>query len=105
MSRNKNVDVFRACALLTVIIYHCWVLTGSRSFAFSWLTNFVALGGESGVTAFFVLSGFGIFYSLDSMANHGGINYPAFMKKLFVRIYLYWWFFLLQTASTFLIMA
>lgn len=86
MSRNKNVDVFRACALLTVIIYHCWVLTGSRPFAFSWLTNFVALGGESGVTAFFVLSGFGIFSSLDSMANRGGINYPAFMKKRFVRI-------------------
>lgn len=86
MSRNKNVDIFRACALLTVIIYHCWVLTGSRPFAFSWLTNFVALGGESGVSGFFVLSGFGIFYSLDNMSNRGRIDYPVFMKKRFVRI-------------------
>lgn len=84
--RNKNVDIFRACALLTVVIYHCWVLTGSRPFVLSWITNFVALGGESGVTAFFVLSGFGIFHSLDRMAAQGGINYPAYLKKRFIRI-------------------
>ncbi len=86
MARNKNIDVFRAAALLLVMIYHCWVLTGSKMLISPTVTNFIALGGETGVTAFFVLSGFGIFLAIDKDAEKGNFHYFSFFKKRFYRI-------------------
>jgi peptidoglycan/LPS O-acetylase OafA/YrhL len=87
MSRNKNVDVMRAVALLIVMIYHGWVLTGSVSFNYSGVTLLVALGGEIGVTAFFALSGYGIYHSLRGMEEkQGKINYKEFWLKRIKRI-------------------
>lgn len=86
MTRNKNIDVFRAVALLLVMVYHCWVLTGSKMLLSPAVTNVVALGGEIGVTAFFVLSGFGIFLSIDKNIEKGNFNYFSFLIKRFYRI-------------------
>lgn len=86
MSRNKNIDVFRSCALLLVMIYHCWVLMGSRKLGISIINNFVVLGGEIGVTAFFAISGFGIYLSLDTAYKNGTFNYISFLKRRFFRI-------------------
>ena len=85
--RNKNVDIFRACSLLMVLIYYCWVLLGSEPYKLSVVNLIVSLGGEIGVTAFFVLSGYGIYYSLRRMdSSETGINYKNFLLKRFMRI-------------------
>lgn len=88
MERNKNLDIFRAIALLMVMIYHGWVLTGSHPFCGTLITLLVSLGGEIGVTAFFALSGYGIYCSLQKMElNNGKIDYLRFLKNRAKRIY------------------
>lgn len=85
--RKNNVDIVRACALLIMVVYHAWVLTGSAGCYPNILLTFVMLGGEIGVTAFFVLSGFGIFYSLQNQENKDGcIRFAAFICRRFERI-------------------
>jgi len=53
--RSYTMDIFRVAALLLVLVYHSWALTGSLPFRYGALTLVVALGGEIGVTAFFAL--------------------------------------------------
>lgn len=87
MVRNRNVDIFRAISLLMVMIYHGWVLTGAYSFKYSILALVFPLGGEIGVTAFFALSGYGIYFSLAGMEKKmGEISYVEFLKKRVKRI-------------------
>lgn len=87
MVRNRNVDIFRAISLLMVMIYHGWVLTGAYLFRYSIITMLVSLGGEIGVTAFFSLSGYGIYFSLTGMEKKlGKIDYAEFLKKRAKRI-------------------
>lgn len=60
MGRNKNVELYRSIFLLSVIIYHIYILAGCT--VKNWLLhNAINLGGEIGVTGFFILSGFGIY--------------------------------------------
>nr|MCR5701460.1 acyltransferase [Lachnospiraceae bacterium] len=97
--RKKNVDIIRAMALLLVVVYHAWVLSGSHEIPFFPLKLLVSLGGEIGVTIFFLISGFGLFYSLDRKEQ----NYFCFMKRRFVRIapeyYVFLMFLLFFTPS------
>jgi peptidoglycan/LPS O-acetylase OafA/YrhL len=87
LNRNKNVDIFRAVALLLVVIYHGWVLMGSVPLRPSFLMLVVMLGGEIGVTAFFALSGYGIYHSLWRMeATIGKISYKDYWVKRIRRI-------------------
>jgi peptidoglycan/LPS O-acetylase OafA/YrhL len=72
--------------LLIVIIYHIWVLSGSVSINNSVSAIFIMLGGEIGVTAFFVLSGFGIYYACSNMIQKENLKFSLFMKKRLVRI-------------------
>ena len=90
--RNRNADIFRAIALLLVVTYHSWVLTGSNEIFIYPVRLLVALGGEIGVTSFFILSGFGIYYSLNKTDN---ISFSSFMKKRFIRIAPEYYIFLL----------
>lgn len=85
-NRNRNVDILRALSLLLIIIYHIWVLTGSIPFRFGLVTMIISLGGEIGVTAFFALSGYGIYCSISKMEEQGTLKYGAFMKKRLSRI-------------------
>lgn len=64
LKRNKSIDILRAGALLIVLTYHLWVLTGSVAIMLPIVDTIVPLGGELGVTLFFLLSGYGIYYSL-----------------------------------------
>lgn len=84
--RNKNIDICRALSLLLILIYHGWVVCGSAATRFELIHMIVSLGGEIGVTAFFILSGYGIFCSLDKMLQSGEFSYWMFMKKRAVRI-------------------
>lgn len=64
--RNYNIDLFRAFSILLIVIYHSWVLLGSISLPWLWLDTIIKLGGEIGVTAFFALSGYGIYCSITN---------------------------------------
>lgn len=86
MARNRNIDIVRAAALLLVLIYHCWVKIGSVPIGNSAVQLVVQLGGEIGVTAFFALSGYGIYHSLYRTERSGEIHFFSFMKKRLQRI-------------------
>lgn len=86
MERNKNVDICRGGATLLVVLYHVWVLCGAVPFRSNVLTAIISLGGEVGVTAFFLLSGYGIYCSLSATDMRGKISLLPFMKKRLARI-------------------
>lgn len=66
MQRSENVDKVRAAACILVLVYHCWAVCGSIPIHVPVIREWIALGGDLGVTAFFVLSGYGIYVSLHS---------------------------------------
>ena len=76
--RNRNIDVIRAIMILWIALYHAWVVCGAIPFSNSAVDTLIRLGGEIGVTAFFMLSGFGIYYSLSSMENAGKFDFKIF---------------------------
>lgn len=85
--RNQNVDFLRAIAMLVIIIYHCYVLSGNPWSSHIWINTLMSFGGEIGVTLFFVLSGFGIFCSLHVKdSNQNMPNWRTFMKQRCIRI-------------------
>ena len=89
MEKNKvvGIDIVRAGALLLVVMYHIWVLGPQNQLPIASAQRFLQLGGEIGVTLFFSLSGFGIFYSLNSTEKREGrIQYLPFLKKRCIRI-------------------
>lgn len=104
--RNKNIDIFRAGSLLLVMVYHCWILAGSQPSGIHGLTLILSLGGEIGVTAFFALSGYGIFCSLRNMDARGGVNYLYYLKKRIIRIipqyYLFFFIFIMVLDASWL---
>jgi len=77
MKRNKNVEIIRAISILLVMLYHFWVLSG-KELSFVPVRTVISMGGELGVTMFFVLSGFGIYTLLDSETSRD-IPYGKFI--------------------------
>lgn len=86
IERNYNIDILRALCTLLIVVYHSWVQCGSVPFSSSLITTMVSLGGEIGVTAFFALSGYGIYCSLHNSMEKGGTKFCGFMKKRVQRI-------------------
>ena len=62
MKRIKNIDLLRAGAILYIMLYHCYVLSGQPWQAHTAIHTILTLGGEVGVTLFFLLSGYGIYH-------------------------------------------
>jgi peptidoglycan/LPS O-acetylase OafA/YrhL len=60
MKRNKNIDIIRAFAILMVLIYHIYAITGIAT-KNNIIDTFLIYGGVVGVCIFFILSGFGIY--------------------------------------------
>ncbi len=86
MKRNRTIDIFRTIAILSVLIYHFYVLCNYPYAEYKLLNRIISTGGETGVTLFFIISGFGIFVSLQKMDNNGSLTYRSFLKKRFLRI-------------------
>jgi len=86
MQRNRGVDIYRTAALLLVLIYHAWVVCGQPGISIPVISTLVSLGGEIGVTAFFLLSGFGIYNSLQSMEEKGCLTFKNHIWKRFYRV-------------------
>lgn len=89
MERNTNVDIVRSICIILIIAYHCYIIVGNNiGQNLSLISPIMNLGGEIGVTLFFILSGFGIFKSLSLMeSKDGNINFRIFLKKRLRRIY------------------
>lgn len=80
-------DLMRAIALFLVMIYHGWVLEGQPRLPGQFAKFYIQHGGEIGVTAFFVLSGFGITLSLiRNEEKHGRVALKEFYKGRVIRI-------------------
>ena len=88
MKRYENVDMLRSLAIITIIVYHCFAITMPTLSHVLYVDKLIGYGGEIGVTLFFVLSGFGIAYSIINAENKDGKGYTwiAFMKKRITRI-------------------
>ncbi len=84
--KNKNVDIIRALALLLVLFYHAWVVCDSFQIKNQVVLTIIMLGGEIGVTTFFLLSGYGIYCSLRNSENKGSVLFFEFMKKRMLRV-------------------
>lgn len=77
-----GVDIVRSIALLLVMVYHVYVLNGSvTSTHINFIDKWIELGGEIGVTCFFCISGFGIYWSLKKDGK-----YTKFIYKRIKRI-------------------
>lgn len=83
-NRVKQIDILRISAALLVLTYHVWVYSGYPPTGYH---NIIAYGGEIGVTLFFIISGFSIYLSIESMfEKDGGFNYKEFIIKRSIRI-------------------
>lgn len=106
MKKNKNIDIVRAIAVLMVVIYHFYVVVGSPlKETLSIIHSMINLGGEIGVTLFFIISGFGIYNSIHNMTKNGEpFSFDIFIKKRLKRILPEYYFcliiLLLLTGST-----
>lgn len=53
MRRNKGIDIARAIAIMSVLIYHFYVLVdGNRYIDYPIVHGLILVGGEIGVTLF-----------------------------------------------------
>lgn len=87
VKRNKGIDIVRAMAILVVIIYHFYVLVGGdRYIALPIVHNMIMVGGEIGVTLFFIISGYGIFLSIDGQERKGAFSKKVYFQKRCLRI-------------------
>ena len=85
--KNIGCSLAKSFALLFVVGYHIWVLGGKPNLRLDILARFVGLGGEIGVTLFFLISGYGIYISLHSMEEkYGKIITREYTKKRCKRI-------------------
>lgn len=51
LKRNLNVDILRSVALIYMIMYHVYVLTGIE-FSSKLINSILSMGGEVGVSCF-----------------------------------------------------
>lgn len=86
MKHNKNIDVLRALALLQILLYHAWAVSGTPDFLPAIFAPGLQLSGEIGVTVFFALSGFGIYCSISSDYEKGTFRYKEYLAKRGRRI-------------------
>ena len=94
--RFRNVECCKGAALLFVVIYHYWVLSGSIHIPIPGLDTLIFLGGEIGVTMFFVLSGLGI-YCL--FRNTGVKSWGLFVRSRFLKIAPLYYFSIILVIS------
>lgn len=71
---------------MQILTYHAWVLSGSPNSSTGVLSEFLQLSGEIGVTAFFALSGFGMFNSIMHSYDNRTFSYKSYLQKRAFRI-------------------
>jgi len=104
--RVAGIDGLRALAALSILVYHVFIsgaaktsaapdFGASASKAFNWL--------QSGVTLFFVLSGFLLFrpYAFAALRGKPYPSLRAYLRNRALRILPLYWFVLIVTALAF----
>lgn len=107
MNRVENIDKLRGFACLLVLLYHCYALTGKMPLNIPIIRELLMMGGEVGVTIFFVLSGYGIYFSISRLEQAHMLNFKTFMKARIKRLAPQYYFnimimLLLTNASVYL---
>ena len=94
--RLEGVEGLRALAALSVVIYHCGQVTSSRTLGAGWLAT-LTTPFASGVTFFFVLSGFLLYRPfVAAFASQGQIpSIRSYLRSRFLRIFPAYWAVLL----------
>ena len=92
MERKVNVDQLRTIACLLVVVYHAYAACKYPTLEIKPIIDIISYGGEIGVTAFFILSGYGIFCSLRSMDEKKQLSFINFMRKRIRRIVPHYYF-------------
>ncbi|MES2213589.1 MAG: acyltransferase [Patescibacteria group bacterium] len=86
----ENLDGLRFFAFLTVLVSHAALFLGyeNSSRVFSYITSYILVNGDVGVSFFFVLSGFLITHLLFNEQNkNGGISLRKFYARRILRIW------------------
>lgn len=81
-SRKEYVDILRSFALLYMLIYHIYIVAG-LNFGNETINAIINLGGEIGVSIFFVLSGYSIYKLLEKKKD---ISYKDYILGRLKRI-------------------
>lgn len=84
MEKNKVIEIYRSIFLIFILIYHIYVLSGCMV-SNNLLHNVISLGGEVGVTGFFILSGLGIYCN---WSRNEQVKMSEFLKRRMKRIYI-----------------
>ena len=87
MRRNKGIDIIRTFAIMSVLVYHFYVLAGGdRYLKYPVIHHLISTGGEIGVTLFFIISGYGIYLSIDRKKEANTFRFKEYIAKRCVRI-------------------
>lgn len=95
MKKNLNIEILRSIALLFVVAYHIQCLMTKQIFNNHYMNIFLNFGGEIGVTMFFIISGFGIYKSVNYKKNKKEFKYSDYIKKRLIRVAVPYYFCLL----------
>lgn len=82
-TRNKYIDILRVIALAYIIIYHIYAVS-HLTFSSELLNSIISMGGEIGVSVFFVISGFSIYKLLQKKGNN--YSYKEYISDRIKRI-------------------
>ncbi len=79
--RNYGIDCYRVLMLFWVIVSHLWFINGEVPIRNIYIYSLITLGGEIGVTGFFVLSGWSIYFAIERMDG-----WWEYIKRRVIRI-------------------
>lgn len=91
----KNIQILRALAALSVVVYHIWQKTQAYNIGIDYNLSFLS----SGVDLFFIISGFIMVYIQDRKKR----TYFEFLKERCIRIIPLYYFFTLLITLVFII--
>ncbi len=81
--RNKYIDILRTLAISYIIIYHIFAVANLK-YKYNILNSILSIGGEIGVSIFFVISGFSIYKLLEKKKDT--YNYKNYIIDRIKRI-------------------
>lgn len=85
MKKNSNIEILRAIAIISVVFYHIRCLLNTDIITNYYIKSIIDFGGEIGVTMFFIISGYGMYKSIEH--NYPDkINYFEYIRKRFFKI-------------------
>lgn len=97
MTRNKYLSflsklsdsrsTIMGIAILWIMLFHSGLAAPQNVFRRAVWYVFVSFGGGVGVNLFFILSGFGLYYSVSKYSDSDEINWPAWFKRRIVRLF------------------